>query len=370
MNKATNSELMKSENEKLILRLIMKEKYSRADIARITKLTRAAVTIIVDNLKSKSIIKEEISDYSGVGRKPKILKINKNRYYTIGIDITRKSYNVGIVNLAGEIISSEENNLIDIKPEQVLNEIINIIKRLVKNSNIDENDILGIGVTAPGPIDHYNNIILTPPDFELWHNTDVNIIKNVFKRDIPLCLENIANATSLYEKYFGNCTDNPDYISLLVNYEGIGSGIIINNKLYRGPNGHGCEIGHISINIDGKKCKCGNTGCLECYASLDEIIKNTPYNSWREVMDNNDLSIIEKEIKYLSSALISVINMIDINTVVLSGDITYKSKIICDELNKNINKKIITKKEIAVISSLNNNPVSVSASIIIDNFFN
>ena len=359
MKKATNAALMKERNKKLILHIISKKECSRADISRITGLTKAAVTIIIDELIADGYIEEYTSDYTGVGRKPIFLKLQADAAYAVGINITRKKYEVGIINLNGDIIESAEFNITN--PDAAIEQITKTIDKQIAGSGIDSKKILGIGITTPGPVNYKENTILNPPNFDQWHNLKLDFLPSIH-------LENISNAAALTEKYYGSCIDTENYIMFIVD-EGIGSGIIADNKIYRGNSGRGNEAGHISIDFNGKPCECGNVGCLEKYASVPAILTDTKYSSWKEVIDCNDMKIIQKEADYLSYAITTIINLFDISTILLSGDISYKGDIISDEIKKKVLVSSINKNEINIIPAKQKSGILIAACTIIDDFF-
>ncbi len=367
MKSATNSEIMKENNKKLILRLIMKGEYSRADISKVTGLTKAAVSIITEDLLQNNIITESDSDYIGVGRRPKILSINKDCYYTAGVNITRSSYEVGIHNFFGEVAISEKRAILD-SPYEVMDDIYNVLMYQLKKMNLSPDELLGIGITTPGPVDVKKLLVMTPPNFESWHNISFDYLKNKFNDNVNIRLENISNACAIYEKYYDNNIKSDNYIVVLIADDGIGAGIVLDGSLYRGATGFAGEFGHITVDFNGKLCTCGNRGCLECYASMSEILKGTSYNSWKAVINSNDESIIEKESKYLASALTSVINLLATDTVVLTGDIGYKSAKICGMIEEKLSRGLIAKNNISVISSPLKNAVAIAGSSVINYF--
>lgn len=359
MQRATNASSMKEQNRRLILSLINSGEHSRADISRATGLTKAAVTMIVDELIQNGYVSEYECNHTGIGRKPLYLKLNSDSAYAIGINITRHHYEVGIINLCGEVLCEERQRIAN--PKTTINSILKILNEQIKKHGIDNGKILGTGITTPGPVDYRSNTILSPPNFEDWHNLTLDFISNIH-------LENIANANALCEKYFGSCADTDNYIMLIIN-EGIGSGIVINNKIYRGNSGKGNEIGHISIDINGKKCECGNIGCLEKYASIPSILENTSYSSWQDVIESNDITLIEKEADYLSCATATVVNLFDISTILLGGDVGYKGELIGKLLSEKLSNKVITGCELNIIPIEKKSGVLSAGCIIIDDFF-
>ena len=130
---------------------------------------------------------------------------------------------------------------------------------------------MGLGITAPGPLDSGKGTILNPPNFKKWKNTAiVSELKKTF--DFDIMLENNASALAVAEKNYGAARGFSDFILLVVD-TGVGAGIITDGSLYKGSNSLGAELGHTSIIYNGKKCDCGNNGCLEVYASVPAILE-------------------------------------------------------------------------------------------------
>ena len=366
MTKATNSLVMKKRNQKMILDLIRSEEVSRAQIAAKTGLTKAAVTLLIEELIKLGLITESESDYCGVGRKPILLKLVSDRFYAVGVNITRKHCSFGIIDLAGNILKEENFCIKGLSPNEVTEKIVFDLNKIIKALKIKKTNLLGVGISTPGPIDYKTNTILSPPNFEKWHGFNLNILGE--RLALPIRTENIANAFAISEKYFGSQKTNDNFITVLVD-EGIGSGIITEDKIHRGGNGLGNELGHISIDFSGRPCSCGNIGCLERYASIPALLSGTSFSSWKEVIDQNCESIIEKEVKYLSSALISVINLFDLKTVVLGGDLTYNGKLFAEKLYEKLKDRNITKSKLSVLPSSLENKVVIAGTLMIDRFF-
>lgn len=361
MRKATNSALMRMKNEKIILSLINKEPVSRADIAKSTGLTKAAVTIIVDDLKQRGIVTEQKSKSDKVGRNPIMLFLNEKAFYVIGVNITRSYITVGITDLGGNIIV--EDAFLIAPPAKALAKIKKTIDEQVKKSGIDALKIYKLSVVTPGPVDAQNGMILNPPNFKHWHNFPiVKELRNL--TGFNSVLENVSSATAIAEKYFGAAKDCSDFLTLRVD-EGIGSGIVINDLLFKGP----CELGHVSIKYDGVECECGNRGCLEKYAAIPRILEGTDYKSWQEVIDGEGHALIEKEAEYISGAIISANNIFDFTRIILSGDLTYKPEKIIDMITQKVKKNVLAKKAFDICAGKVKSKLIVAASMAVDDFF-
>ncbi len=362
MNKATNAAMMRVKNEKIILSLINKMPISRVDISKITGLTKAAVTIIVDDFKTRGIITEKNVLSKSKGRNPVMLYLNSDAFYFIGVNISRSGIAVGIVNLSGEVISSEEFPVCS--PDIAYQKIADSIDSQVTQTKIDRAKIHKISVATPGPVDTNNGVILNPPNFTPWHGACVSRELEALT-SFGVVLQNVSSASAMAEKYFGSAHNTESFLSLIVD-EGIGSGIIVNDVLFDGP----CELGHVSINYDGIKCECGNRGCLEKYASIPCILRDTKYQKWQEVVDANDTELMKREAKYISSAIISARNIFMFDKVVLCGDLTYKTDTMINLIIEQIQKRILTNDKLDVCAGEVKSKYLIAASAAIYDLFN
>ncbi len=360
MKKATNSASMRMKNEKLILSLINKKPISRVDISKKTGLTKAAVSIIVDDLKQRNIIFEEAGQSVSVGRNPVMLSLNSNALYFIGVNITRNKVFVGITDLAGRVIVEE--NFETLTREETMAKIKTTVEHIVLKSGIDTDKIYKLAVVTPGPVDVTEGKIINPPNFNEWHKYQI-VSKFEELLGYKVVFQNVSSATAIAEKLFGAACDNEKLIALKVD-EGVGSGIIINDVLFKGP----CELGHVSIMYDGDKCECGNRGCLEKYASIPHILKNTRYNSWADVVDDDNIEIIEKEAEYLSCGIISVNNVFAIGKVVLCGDVVYKPERLVESILKKLKENSLSNAEIDLSTGTVESNSVIAASIAINDF--
>lgn len=367
MYKATNSSSMKEQNRKLVLDFIRQEGAFRANIADQIGLSKASVSIIVDELLKEKIIFQKKADINSIGRRPILLQINKDAFYSVGINIARHKYEVGIIDMDGNIIQKNTSKLDCDDPVQVLNDIASLVKAQLHTAGITDEKVLGIGVTTPGPVDYINKSILFPPNFNNWHNVKIGKILHSLL-GFGIHHENVSNAHALSEKYYGLCKNEKNYIVIIVD-EGVGAGIVVNGQIYRGRGGFGNELGHTSIDYNGIPCECGNIGCLEKYASIPAILKDTGYMEWRDVIDRQDINIMRKEAIYLSTALVNVINLFDLSLIILEGSIKYNGEILARFLKKEVNSRVITKNKVNVATSKSIDGVTTAGCIAINSFF-
>jgi len=186
----------------------------------------------------------------------------------LGIDIGGTNTIYGFIDLNGSILFHEEIPTHGSMPILDLVERINkkVDRFLIENSNYE---LKGIGIGAPNG-NHYTGLIQAPPNLS-WGNVDIVSIFN--KRfGCEAILTNDANAAALGEKSFGLAKDMDDFVVVTLG-TGLGSGIFSGGKLLYGHDGFAGEMGHISIDYNGRLCNCGNHGCLESYASASGIKK-------------------------------------------------------------------------------------------------
>jgi predicted NBD/HSP70 family sugar kinase len=270
----------------------------------------------------------------------------------LGIYISRDFIQAGIVDLKGSTLRSERIQLSTTETEaDFFRKLYLVTDRIV---NLEKRDNLwGIGIACIGPLNIHNGIILNPPNFHSIKN--LNIGKPLSERyGLPAYLENDMNVSALAEMYFGNGQLVKDFVYVGIT-TGIGAGIVIDRKLYNGHQGFGGEIGHITVDIDGEACGCGNHGCLEVYANIPSILQWTeqayqkrglkkPDMSWLwlvdEALQNNEICIaaINRQCRYLSAALVSLVNLFDPECVIIGGDIGFAAELTIPYLNKALNE--------------------------------
>ncbi|MDN4593366.1 ROK family transcriptional regulator [Polycladomyces subterraneus] len=259
--------LVKKVNRTQILDYIRKNgPVSIAQIAERTQLTFPAVSNIVKELQQASILSVLGVGKSSGGRKPLLYKLNSEAFYVIGVDLSVDDIKAALFNFETQIVAQARKDApVSGEPEDYVQSVVVLIKSLIKEAGIVEDKILGVGVSAPGPINEETGEVIHPPNLPRW---SVFPLRRRLEEELrsPVKLEKDANVSALGEKWFGAGQDVNHLIYILVG-EGIGGGIVIGGQLYRGNRFGAGEIGHGTIDLDGPRCNCGNYGCLEAMAS-------------------------------------------------------------------------------------------------------
>ena len=379
MVKARNAGYTKEYNRKLIINLLMKEPMSRSELARRTGLTRSAMTIITDEMLAEGLITETKRLVKNQGRTPIPLDVNKDAYFAAGVYLNRERCAVGLVNLKNECIKEKELDISHCGDAESAMDIIGqAVREVLKEIRQNNERFLGVGVSAPGPINRETGRILNPPDFQLWQYVDFG--KGISARTgCAVYVDNDAYALADYSRRFVD-SEISSYLFLKIGPR-VGSGIINKGRLYRGVDGLSGEIGHISIDLNGRRCSCGNYGCLEIYASFPNLLKEFggKYPTWERVIaqaganDNIAMEILRKEADYLSAGIVSALNAINLEAVVFAGDILSGFDIIAPMMEERINGRIITRsfRNIRLLSARTgmNEDIPASANIVFSLFF-
>lgn len=365
MNKANNSNQMRMNNRLHILRLIRQAPISRAELARKTGLTRAAVTIIVDALIAENLIIEGEAVKSVSGRHPTLLQLNNNAAYSVGVDITRDGCFICLCDFSGSLIQKKIVSFGTV-PEQTINAICEEINAF------NQKNILGIGVSSPGPLDSINGVILAPPNFT--HFKNFNIVEPIKEKcRLPVFLEKDTNALALAEK---NLIQKSDFLFLLADH-GLGGAVIKENMLFKGINGSGCEIGHISLNFNGELCDCGNRGCASLYTSVSSIAKKANKSNYEEVCicakngDTACINALEYHGEMLSHALVSFVNLFEPQDIVLGGELKKGISFIKPIIEKNLKTRTLSRDmhQISITSSMLEDRAVSPAQLVLENYF-
>ena len=184
----------------------------------------------------------------------------------IGIDVGGTKVAGGLVTLKGQLVKSL---IVPTHAERGFKasyrQIVHLIERLIKGAGGKDN-IVGVGICTPGPLNPKAGIVINPPNLPGWRNIRLTrMLESHFH--LPAKLENDANAAGLAEVLFGAAVGYRDVFYVTVS-TGVGTGVIINKKIYQGKNGVGGEGGHVSIDFRSPyRCGCGTLGCIEALAA-------------------------------------------------------------------------------------------------------
>lgn len=240
---------------------------SRAQIAKALELTPAAITKITARLIEAGMI-EETGDLEGSKNRRSIgLKLNTTHFRIIGIKFARSLVQIGVFDLCGNTLSFE--NLPTVCDNTINDSIVTIHQRVEQLLDNDPS-IVAIGMAVPGP--YLRNVGRTAvvSNMQGWRKINfIDEFATAFR--VPVFIEQDARAGALAHYLFDPSVHADDNLAYYLVGEGVGLGVIDNGRLINGFLGAATEIGHISIDVNGRPCDCGNVGCLERYCSTPAI---------------------------------------------------------------------------------------------------
>ncbi|MBE0415102.1 MAG: ROK family protein [Dehalococcoidia bacterium] len=277
----------------------------------------------------------------------------------VGVDLGGSKINVILADSRGNIEGRDwRDTLAHEGPEAVIKRIIKSIKQVASGA-----DIAGIGIGAAGTCEASTGIITFSPNLPEWHNIP---LKDIIQREfgLPTYLENDATAAVLGEHFFGAGVgvENLVYVSVGT---GIGGGVIIGGQLYHGASGSAGEIGHMTIDVNGPICKCGNIGCWETFASGTALAREamrriesgaqTTIPSFAggdlgrvsaesvflaaQVGDNLARDLIWRTAHYLGVGLVNLVNIFNPQLILIGGGLSQMGPLLLDPALKVVSER-------------------------------
>ncbi|CQR46061.1 N-acetylglucosamine repressor [Paraliobacillus sp. PM-2] len=375
---------MKSLNKSIILNKILNSgPISRAQIAKETNLTPPTVGSIVKELIDQDIVKESTLGTSQGGRKPTMLVINYQGFYVVGVDAGPSEIETILTDLSGKVI---EHHMITIDEKVTSDSFLMMLETsidIVLQSYWRKKDkIIGIGVAMHGVVDVDTGTSLYAPNLDL---RNIPIQKSLEDRfDLMVKVENDARALALGEVWFGQGKDTESMVAVNIG-NGVGAGVAINGKLYHGDSSIAGEIGHMTVDMHGKRCSCGNKGCLQTVISgpaiaeraveefdtvQQSILKTlhsiTGLDVYQAALEGDGYAIrlLEETGEYIGIGLTNLIHLINPTKIIIGGGVSAAQSFILDPIIKTIKKRALTpqaKQTQVVISDLGDKATALGA---------
>ena len=286
---------------------IKKETFSRSELAEALDLSRSALDIKLGLLlKYKLLTQGELLDSTG-GRAPREVRFNQNAGYVLVIEMGATEGLIGIADLAGKVLESSNVNFdISDGPQKVLRTVQEgINKAIAKHAN----QLWGIGIGLPGPVEYASGMLIAPPIMPGWDRFPVREFLEK-KYNVPVWVDNEVNLMALGESRAGAGRGVHSIVYIKIG-TGIGGGLVYQGQLLHGESGSAGDIGHLKVNSQSEiVCRCGKRGCLEALAGAPAILREgVKYAK-------------NSESKYLANALKSkkTIDISLLSEAILAGD--------------------------------------------------
>ncbi len=344
MKKAINHQIMRSNNKRQILELLRKKgSLTKREIAQQLGISITTVATFITELINESRITPSGNAESTGGRRSELYHLNPDASYVIGVDLQVDRLIVLLINLEGEILGTEEVKYTGTDERRIISILYQTILRICESTRTPFSKIAGVGVGVPGIVNHQTGIIEFAPNLG-WKNVNLASIMPV---DLPVIVENEANAAAIGESNFGAAQGRANVIYISVGL-GIGTGLIFRNDLYYGHNFWAGEFGHMTISPNGLPCRCGKKGCWEVYASNSAALNL--YRRYSELtLDSYDdlltaffqrepiaTRVINETTDYLGLGIANLINGLNPEMIIIGGKISEAESFIQYRLLKQI----------------------------------
>ncbi|MBM4424925.1 MAG: ROK family protein [Chloroflexi bacterium] len=313
-------------------------------MARNTKLSRATVSAIVEELIDARLVREARVGASRGGRRPTILELNPDVGRVVGIDIGATHLIVVVADLRGRALAECELGFdIASGPEAGLDRVGRAVDEMLRQAGCLWESVVTVAVGVPGPVVSKLGMVVAPPIMPGWDGFPIQkYLRERWAK--PVYVDNDADLGALGEWSYG-AGKNESNLTYIKIGTGIGCGILLDGQIYRGVLGTAGEIGHVTISEDGPPCTCGNYGCLEAMAGGRAIAQRaqlaikagqrtalTAISAARE-LTARDVAEAAKEGdavaqqllsdagRHIGSALASLINLLNPGLVLLGGGV-------------------------------------------------
>lgn len=316
----------KKVNRGLVMRMIATGRCStRADLTRSTGLSKMAISNIVSELIHQDLLVEtETVRVEELGRSPGRLALSPDAPKVVGLLIDRGRCEAVLCSLDLKVLRRESAPMENISQEQLIHLVYQLLDMILYNRV----DVVAIGIASIGPVSAQAGKILKPLFFYGIH--DVEIVRIVKERyHLPVFFDHDNQSAILAESLYGNGRGYNDVLYVGVS-QGVGCGILSGGQLYCNRRGLPPELGHVSIDIKGRSCGCGNRGCVEAYVRTPELLKKMQYFTGKYYTYENfcDLAHTDKRVDdvltdavmRLATAIVSIINILNSELILLGND--------------------------------------------------
>ena len=292
-----------------------------------------------------------------------------SKQYIIGVDLGGTKIFAGAVSKDGARTSGMRSIATqpELGAEGVVDRMVGLIEGVILDTihetGATRRDFVGIGVGAPGPLDREKGLVVVAPNLG-WR--DFPLRDRISSRlNLPATLDNDANCATVGEFWLGAARGGRNVIGITIG-TGIGGGLILNGELYHGSSDVAGEIGHTTIDVNGRHCKCGNYGCLEAYASgpaiatrarealarednasmmtsmvdgqLDRLTAELVYDAAKKA-DGLANEIVRDTARYLGAGIATLLNVINPDVVVVAGGVTRAGDALFGPLNTEVRRR-------------------------------
>ena len=313
---------------------------ARADVTRALGISAGSATTLTADLIAAGFLREVegLPRETGRGRPPVALEVVAEACHVIGIKLSDEVHTAVLTDFSGQMVADASLPTPPTRKSlpDLLDEIAVLIGLVLKGTGKELCDIAAVGIGLSGIVDHKTGTVPWSPllaDREMDLGTAF-----VARFGLPLYVDNDANVLTLAELWFGAGRSMTDFAVVTIEH-GVGMGLVLDNRLFRGSRGMGLELGHTKVQLDGALCRCGQRGCLEAYLADYALAREAAtalHRNPRNLQSPNAMldalfaqakagnqaarTIFRRAGRYLSVGLANVIQLFDPELIILSGE--------------------------------------------------
>ncbi len=344
-----------------VLRLIWQERrISRAEIARRASLSRSTVSEIVNEILPMGIVAEVGEGLSQGGRRPIVLEFQDDACVILGVEMGATHVGAALTDLRGRVLAWESReHPVRTDPPGTRRLIAELCRACLAAPAGTGRPLIGIGVAVPSPVDPSHPDRLSTIVLPAWE-ARLGLDDLARQHGVPLMVDNDANLGALAEHWWGagRGIDDLAYIKVAM---GIGSGHVIGGEIYRGATGVAGEIGHLSIDPQGKPCICGLRGCLVTLVGGPALLERAAELAPRfpdsrlagraiTVLDLEDaamagdalaLTVAQEAASHLGRGVAGLLNLMNPSLVIVGGDLARLGDLLLDPLRETVKSRTL-----------------------------
>lgn len=312
----------------------------RIDVAKDLGISPGSVTALTADLLAADLICEVETPHHGStrGRPPVALSVKDGGRFVVGMKMGDFTHSAVVLDMAGTQLTEMDmpSDTLKKDPAILVDEAEELLSNVIAQAGLSRDKILAVGVGLAGMVDHEGGVVPWSPIL-IGRDTPLRDLLSA-RLGVPVHIDNDANMLTLAELWFGAGRGKSSFAVVTIEY-GVGMGLVLDNKLYRGAMGLGLELGHTKVQLDGALCRCGNRGCLEAYVADYALVREArvaldmtqdqagKVSSMLETLydqakagNESARTIFRRAGRYLSVGLSNIVHLFDPDLIILSGE--------------------------------------------------
>lgn len=361
---------------------------SRAELSRLTGLSASTVSARVRDLLQAELVEEGAFGPSTGGRPPKLLRLDRSRIHLMGVEMGASHISVVRHDLHGTLIEScDRSHDVQNDPMGTLQQVLELCRRAMPTADSGTR-IAGVGVAMPCPIDPAHPDQLSPRILPAWKDARPATWLQE-QLDVPVFMENDATCGALAEQWWGAGSEFDTFAFIKLG-TGVGSGLVLGGRVYRGAGGVSGEIGHTAVVQGGRYCRCGLQGCLEAHVGSGALVRQAEDGlaagapsslqpgldldallAAAEADDRLARRTLERAGSLLGVAIANLVNLVNPGRVVLGGRVTTAGDVLFEPIRSTMVDRALwdAVAEVEVVpSELGRTAIATgAATVVLDN---